>query len=351
MQEREILNRAVDLADSVVRQLDPKMKWMWGQALLGYALTELDAYLDEDRYFKFTREYCDYYVKHEPRVDQSDTCAPALVTYAMYKRTGNKGYKYLTDKVLNYINKEPRISDDLVNHLGSSWEGRLYPRSIWVDSLMMFSLFPARFAVENNDNKLLNFAARQPALYAEYLQDKDKKLWYHAYWFKAAHHYPENIFWGRGNGWVIASLPMILDYIPVDHSERGDIIDILQSTAVALLEYQRLDGYFETVLNRPGKTYRESSATALIAGGWLHGVRSGYLDGLFAEPARKALAAVISNLEYRDGQVYLPEISGPTIPLPFFPYLGYRLIPRGRNYSYGVAALILAAIEYDKLFC
>ena len=44
----------------------------------------------------------------------------------------------------------------------------------------------------------------------------------------------------------------------------------------------------------------------------------------------------------------MPEISGPTIPLPIFPKLGYKLVPLGKNWSYGVAALIFAAIEYKK---
>lgn len=44
-----------------------------------------------------------------PRVDQSGTCAPALITYDMYKRTGEPGYKKLTDRVLDYIRHEPRV--------------------------------------------------------------------------------------------------------------------------------------------------------------------------------------------------------------------------------------------------
>ena len=34
--------KVVKLADFVTTTWDPKMKWMWGEALLGYALDELD---------------------------------------------------------------------------------------------------------------------------------------------------------------------------------------------------------------------------------------------------------------------------------------------------------------------
>lgn len=47
--------------------------------------------------------------------------------------------------------------------------------------------------------------------------------------------------------------------------------------------------------------------------------------------------------------MYMPEISGPTIPLPLLPKLGYKLVPRGMNWSYGLAALIFAATEYKRL--
>lgn len=342
--------KVLDLADSIIKQFEPKMKWQWGEALLGYALTELDTFLEEDRYFAFTKAYCDYYVANQPRVDQSDTSAPALITYAMQKRTGNPDYKHLTDRVLNYIKHEPRLMEDAVNHLGNSPEGKWYPKSIWVDSLMMFSVFPTRYAMENGDKELRDFAARQPRLYAGYMQDAGDKLWYHSYWVKAKTHFPKSkIYWGRGNGWVICALPMILEYLPEEHPERPHILRILKETSEALLKYQREDGYFETVFNFVGRTYRESSATALIAAGWMNSVRKGWLDPKFEKPALKAFRAVVDSFETKDGNIYMPEISGPTIPLPVFPYAGYKFMPKGKNWSYGVAAVIFAAIAYQKL--
>lgn len=338
----------VDLADSIIRQIAPKMKWMWGEALLGYALSELDAYLGEERYTQFLLDYCDYYVENPPRVDQSDTSAPALITYAMQKKTGNKAYKHLTDRVLHYIKEEPRVMDDAVNHLGNSLEGKFYPKSIWVDSLMMFSVFTMRYASENNEEDLMAFGARQPRLYASYMQDPKDKLWLHSYWVKGGHPYPKHLYWGRGNGWVICALPMILKYLPKDHPERPEIIKIFRETSEALVKYQRSDGYFETVMNKPGKTYRESSATALIAAGWFEGVRQGWLPTEYGQYALKAYESLISNMEYKDNEVFMTEISGPTIPLQVLPYLGYKVIPKGKNWSFGLAAMIFAGIAFDQ---
>ncbi|MCK7485114.1 MAG: hypothetical protein MZU97_05855 [Bacillus subtilis] len=46
---------------------------------------------------------------------------------------------------------------------------------------------------------------------------------------------------------------------------------------------------------------------------------------------------------------HMPEISGPTIPVPFFPYWGYKTVPLAKNWSYGLASLIFAAIEHQRL--
>lgn len=45
----------------------------------------------------------------------------------------------------------------------------------------------------------------------------------------------------------------------------------------------------------------------------------------------------------------MTDISAPTIPLHIFPKLGYTLIPKNDNWSYGIAALIFAAIAYEKI--
>lgn len=344
----EYYSKVVRLADYITKTSDPKMKWMWGEALLGYALDELDKENGTESYTDFLCSYCDYWAKADPAVDQSDTAAPGLITYAMYKRTANAEYKRLTDKVLDYIRYEPRLYLDCLNHLGCSKKGKIYPKSVWIDSVMMFSVFTSLYANESGDRELLDFAARQPKQYASMMLDKEKGLWAHSYWVNQKTAFPKrDLFWGRGNGWVICAFPMILDNIGLDHKEAPEIIRLFRQTSEALLDCMRDDYTFNTLLKY--KSYRELSATALISAGWLHGIRCGYLDEKFLEPAIKAFEACVNAMEESNDGVYMTEISGPTIPLPLLPKLGYKMIPLGKNWSYGVAALIFAAIEYRKL--
>ena len=345
----EYYGKVKKLADFVAHSWEPKMKWMWGEALLGYALDELDKENGRTDYTDFLKAYCDYWAKADPAVDQSDTAAPGLITYAMYKRTGNLEYKRLTDKVLDYIRNEPRLYLDCLNHLGCSKKGKIYPKSVWIDSVMMFSVFTSLYARENGDGELIDFAARQPKQYASMMLDGEQGLWAHSYWVDHKTAFPKNnLFWGRGNGWVICGFPMILDNIGLDHKEAPKIIELFIQTSEALLGCMNEDYTFNTLLKY--KSYRELSATALISAGWLHGIRCGYLDKKFLEPAVRAFEACVNAMEENGEEIYMTEISGPTIPLPLLPKLGYKAIPLGKNWSYGIAALIFAAIEYKRCF-
>ncbi len=347
-----LFDKIVELADATVQRLKPEdLNWMWGSGLLMHALGEMNAALGEDRYTDYIRRFADYHIGKGLRVDQSDTLAPTLATYYLQKRLDDPKYAAVTRRGLDYIRSSEKILDNMPNHLGHSLEGKFYPKSVWVDSIMMYGVFTSLYAKEQGEAWLMDFAKSQPELFAKYLQDPEDKLFVHSYWVRSKRPYPPKLYWGRGNGWVVGALPMLIDNLE-DGSERNKAMQILREVSEALLKYQRSDGYFETLLNRPGTTKKESSATALISSGWLHGVRCGYLDEKFAAPALRGLQAVVDDLEYRDGLISMGHISGPTIPLHVLPAFGYKLqytIQRSRDWSYGLAALFFAGIEYKKI--
>ncbi|GAB3709513.1 glycoside hydrolase family 88 protein [Mariniluteicoccus flavus] len=330
------------------------LPWTWGPALFGFSLTLLDARLalrEPDaplRHEPWLRAWCDHWVAHPPRVDQSDLAAPGLVTHAMAELTGDPDYRALTDRVVDYIRDEPRLIGDATNHLGPSLIGRLYPRSVWVDSLMMFGVFTARYGRDTGDRAMIETAARQPEAYAALMQDPASGLWSHSWWQRTGRAFPAaGTFWGRGNGWVVAALPMIMESIG-DHPRTDAIAGILRRTSAALLPLQRADGAWTTLLTDP-RSYRELSVTALVGAGWLHGHRLGVLDEEYADRGLAALDSVGAALREGKKGLEMPEVSGPTIPVPLVPGLGYRLTPRLTNMSYGMAAYLMAAVRADEL--
>jgi len=347
----DYFKKVVQLADTYVKENDcTKLKWSWGEALMMYSLSLLDDEIGEKRYFDFYKGYADFHYKNGVVVDQSDTCAPVLVTNELYKKTGQIKYFEMTKKGIDYLKYEPRLYEDLINHNGHSRDSKDYPKSIWVDSIMMSGVFSAIAAKDFDDKELLEFSRKQPVQFAKYLQDDESKLFHHSYWKILNRPYPRNVFWGRGNGWVVTALSMFLDYVKDD-----DVKTILEEVSQTLLKYQRNDYYFETVINKVGETYRESSATALISAGWLNAVNKGYLNNEYLHPAIKAFESVVDNFREDGENVYMTEISMWTIPmfvmpyrLKYGPYPGYKYVKKGENINYGVASLILAGIHYNQ---
>lgn len=344
------LRRVLELADLSAGRADPaRLRWTWGHALYLWSLSELDAFLGEERYLGLCKAYCDRFAALRPAIDQSDTCAPGLVAHAVWKRTGDEGALSLVEDVARYMLAEPRVVGDAPNHLGHSPEGRFYPASVWVDSLMMFGLFALRRGADEGQEGLFELGARQPRLYASLLQDAGTGLFRHSWWVRRGGPQPRGpLFWGRGNGWVMASLPMILGSLPPGHSEAATIQGVLRRLAEALLPLQRPDGFWTTLLEPGSRSYRESSATALIAAGFLRASREGWLDARYEEAGLRAYDALVDCLGEPDSPPVMGETSLPTIPLHVLPRLGYLAVPKGRNVSYGLAALFLAAIEAEK---
>lgn len=340
------LEDAKRLADYYTTHHDPKMKWMWGEGLFGYSLGELNDYLNENRYSAFLKKYGEYWSNVNPEITSSDTCAPGLITNYLYKKLKEDKYKELTLKVIDYMKNEPRNKEGLVNHMGHNDVSKWYPKSIWVDSLMMFGVFSSLYGKENNDKDLLNMAKSQTILFDQYLSDEKDHLYYHSYYLDKGYHYPKSkIYWGRGNAWVISALPKILDNLD-ECKEKEDIKKILKKASDAIIKCQNKDGSFSTIL-KGIKCYKETSATCLVADGLMHAVRKGYLDDSYLSSALKAYEYATSKISYVNNKVLLRGISNPTIPLPVLPFTGYAIIGKMANWSYGMAAYIFASIEYD----
>ena len=184
-------SRVIELADASVQRLDPKrLKWMWGEALYTYALCLLDDVLGEERYLGYVRKYLDAHIDRGYRVDQSDTMAPGMTAFWVFRKTGEEKYRAVVERVVNYLKHSKRVLDYMPNHLGSSPEGWFYPKSVWVDSVMMYGVFSSWYGQATGDEEIYDFARRQPALFAKYLQDQEDKLFFLCFWTRFGILYP-----------------------------------------------------------------------------------------------------------------------------------------------------------------
>ncbi len=317
------------------------MAWSWGEGLLLYALLRLDERLGEARYQGFVEAYfARHAARARARVTWSDECPPGLAALELYLLTRRSEYWALAETVARYLRTARPTRDGGLNHFGVSLWSRFYPQSMWVDSLMMYAVFAARFGRALNDAELLRFGAEQPVLFARVLRDGETGLFRHAWWVRRRRAVPAGSgSWLRGNGWVMASLVEVLDTLPAAYPGRDVLVDLCAKLAAALVPYQLASGLFPTVLGRA--SYPETSGTALLACALLRGVDAGYLPAELAAPAERAYRALLGRLERRAGGRSMRDISAATMPYPAW---GYALIPRVRDAPHGVAAMILAGI-------
>jgi unsaturated rhamnogalacturonyl hydrolase len=335
-----IASEVVELADATVRRRRPsRLAWSWGEGLLLYALLRLDERLGAARYRWFVEAYFAHHAARAGRrITWSDECPPALAALELYELTQRAEYLALAAPVAEYVRTAPRTRDGGLNHFGSSPWSRIYPSSMWVDSLMMYAVFAARFGRASNDEGLVRFAVEQPGLFARVLRDPGTGLFRHAWWIRPQRAVPSGRGnWLRGNGWVLASITGILDALPSTDAAREPLVTLLAELAAAIVCYQLPSGLFSTVLGRA--SYEETSGSALVAYALFSGVHAGYLPPALEAAALRAYRALLAGLERRSDGRSMSGISTATMP---YPEWVYALIPRVRDAPHGVAALILA---------
>ncbi|MBX9245039.1 glycoside hydrolase family 88 protein [Actinotalea ferrariae] len=135
----------------------------------------------------------------------------------------------------------------------------------------------ALFAHVRDDGWTTTFpcTAQQRGLY-----DATERLWYRDCRFVGTRDSSGGkVFWGRGNGWVIAAMAQVLETLPPGDPRGATYRDVLVGMADRLRTLQGADGMWRPSLLNPGAFPQpETSATGLIAYAIGYGVRTGVLD-------------------------------------------------------------------------
>jgi unsaturated rhamnogalacturonyl hydrolase len=98
--------------------------------------------------------------------------------------------------------------------------------------------------------------------------------------------------WGRGNGFPAMGLAWALSEFPEDHAAFPELKKDFQNHIAALLKHQDVFGCWHQVIDKPG-SYREFSATCMIAWALKRGLDRGWLDKATHEkPLERAWMAV-----------------------------------------------------------
>jgi unsaturated rhamnogalacturonyl hydrolase len=256
---------------------------------LTYIKRILDPFIGEDGSIR-TYEYSTFNIDNIPTGRQ---------LLALYKTFNEKKYKAAADTLRKQLANQPRT------HEGGFWHKKIYPYQMWLDGLYMGEPFYAEFAQLFNEPTAFDDIANQFIFMERHSRDPRSGLLYHAWDESKQQRWADTItgrsphFWGRAMGWYAWGLVDVLDYFPLNHPKRIELIGILQRLSEALVKYREpSSGLWYQVIDQGNRTgnYLEASASCMFIYSLAKGVHKGYLDNKYLELAQGSFTSVLDSM-------------------------------------------------------
>src|ERR1700736_1735535 len=157
---------------------------------------------------------------------------------------------------------------------------------IWCDALFMLPPALALATRSTDDRRYADLMNRLWWKTTDYLYDKQEHLFYRdSRFFEQREPNGKKVFWSRGNGWVLAGLARVLQYLPRDYSGRQRFVALFEEMAERIVGLQGNDGYWRTSLLDPeSQPMPETSGTGFITYALAWGANEGLLERTKFEP-------------------------------------------------------------------
>lgn len=274
---------------------------------------------------------------------------------------------WLREKKPRYlISKIDKWDDQTIDNLSGGWgpliptierldyQMKYYPKTnninfevpenqerwCWCDALYMAAPTYALFANITGNNKYRDFMDREFWTTMDTLYDKQEKLVYRdTRFFTIMESNGAKLFWGRGNGWVVAALARVLNFLPNDYPSRWRYEERFQDIMSRIVTLQDKNGYWHTsLLDTVTFKSPETSATGLYTFALWWGINNGLLSkDVYLKPAQNAWKAMVQAV-HPDGML------GYVQPIGDAP----QNVSTHKNEVYGTAALMLSGLEVSK---
>lgn len=314
------LNQGISAQSTAIRFADSEMKrapeaWQldhgkrlyfgYGQGVSTLAMLKVWKETGDDKYLDYVVEWADTLINNEGEIHlyrvetyNIDYINSGKVLFDVYSETGNEKYKLAMDRLVNQMKNHPRT------HEGVFWHKLIYPHQIWLDGLYMGSPFLAQYAVTFNKPEMIDDVMNQFIITAKHTYDEATGLYYHA-WDESRNQLWANNetgqspnFWGRSIGWWFMALVDVLDYIPADHPQRPELINMIQGLADTLPRYQDETGLWYQILDQGDRegNYLEASVSSMFMYSIAKAVNKGYIDTKYRAIAEKAYDGLMKEL-------------------------------------------------------
>ena len=273
-----------------------KLKWDYCNGLELQAFYKVWAVTQDKRYMNYMKSYTDTiidkngnittYKKSDYNIDKVN---PGKFLFLLHDVTNEKKLRIAIDTLYAQMQTHPRTAD------GGFWHKKIYPHQMWLDGLYMASPFLAEYAHRNNLPKVFDDVTHQILTMAKHSYDSKTGLYYHGWdeskqqrWSNPTTGTSPN-FWSRSMGWYMMAMVDALDFIPVNHPQRAEVIKILNNLTVSLLNVRDLkSGMWYQVTDKVGEpgNYIESSGSAMFIYSIVKGAQKGYLPKTYLKTGK-----------------------------------------------------------------
>ncbi len=273
-----------------------------------------------------------------PRLYMADDhCVGQMYIELYFKYKENKMIKSIRQQFDSILSNPPKVSNLNFDQPGDDkldlWS--------WCDALYMGPPTWIRLYAATGDERYMNFAVTNWWRTTEYLYDKEEHLFFRdSRYFDKREQNGKKIFWSRGNGWVVAGLARMLQYLPSDHPDQKRFENLFKEMSEKLLTLQQPDSLWHaSLLDAEDYPEKESSGSGLITFALAWGVNQGILNLEKFEPViLKAWAALVNCVDTDGMLTHVQQIGGD--PQKFDP---------NSTEIYGTGAFLLAGSEMYKM--
>lgn len=218
--------------------------------------------------------------------------------------------------------------------------GKVAREWAWCDALFMAPPALTLAAAVTGDRRYADLMDRLWWKTTDYLYDRQERLFYRdSRYFDLRERNGSKVFWSRGNGWVLAGLARVLEYLPADHAGRERFAALFVEMSRRIAELQDRDGYWRSSLLDPGSwPDPETSGTGFFVYALAWGMNKGLLAREFRDPVRKGWVALAAAVQPGGRLGYVqPAAAGP------------GEAREDHSEIYGSGALLLAGSEVYRM--
>ncbi len=316
----------------------------WTNAALYAGMIEWAGIAGTEKYYEWLKGIAEandwtYKIPENPlgRYHADDYCVGQ--TYIeLFRKYGDKRMIAPMRSYLDHIMKDPARGD-----LEFVYTDEYFPtqRWSWCDALFMGPTVWAKMASVTGEKKYRDFMYKEFKATTDYLYDEEDSLYYRdSRYFVMKEANGAKVFWGRGNGWVLAGLPIIISELPKKYVHRDYFVNIYKEMAAKILSLQSADGFWHASLLDPDSYPNpEMSATAFFVYSMAWGINNGYLKKEIYLPAVvKRWKSMVSSI-WPDGKVGFIQ------PIGADP----KSVTREMTEVYGVGGFLMAGTEITRL--